>query len=100
MDIGAGLIGAAAALLLVAYVARPLGRRSADPDAQIEAWVASVRQLDESVAPPEPKAPTETVIVSSQEPEGTSPSFCHRCGRSVKPHHRFCPHCGQDLAET
>ncbi len=90
MDIGAILVGAAAAILLAAYIARPFRggtpqASAADLDAMIEGWVSEARKPSSRPAAPAARA------------EATR--FCHHCGQPVKPDHRFCPHCGTRLDE-
>ncbi len=85
MSLGALLAGAAALILLTAYVALPFRRRPIDPDAVIEAWVARERH---ALQPGGGSVPT-----------GDQAHFCHQCGQPVKPEHRYCPHCGTRLLE-
>ncbi|MGC9467513.1 MAG: zinc-ribbon domain-containing protein [Anaerolineae bacterium] len=109
MSLGAVLIGFAAAILLVTYIALPFRRRAGDVDARIEAWVAQLRRpvetetlsvaathVEREVIPATPQASEGSVAV---EPTAGPARFCHQCGSPVKPHHRFCPQCGAKLVE-
>lgn len=106
MSIGAWLIGLAALILLVAYVAGPFRRGGRDLDAQIETWVAQVRRsedVDRQNARTEDSfdASVERAAGSEAEPPvGNALHFCHQCGYRVKPEHRFCPNCGTQLNEN
>jgi ribosomal protein L32 len=94
MTIGALLIGLAAAILAVSYIARPFQReRPANLEETIDRWVAEAKRESSPrrAAPPspQPKAATE----ADEEPI----NFCPQCGRRVAPEHRFCPGCGTEL---
>ena len=100
MSPGALLVGLAATIVLVAYVARPF-RKTADLDREIEAWVAAL----ESVGT---KPESQPFIASDAAPAELGPgqdtdsdvAFCHQCGRPVRSYHRFCPRCGAVLSEA
>jgi hypothetical protein len=96
MNPGAWLVGLAAALATVTYIARPF-RKVLALDQEIEAWVAALGADRVEGGPRELEVPA-----LPDEPIGRGVSdvaFCYRCGRSVKPHHRFCPRCGAGLGE-
>ena len=129
MNPGAMLIGAAAVVLLVVYVARPLRRRVIELDDLIEAWIAQEMGKGDAGQPSLPsalgkgRAPSslagERANVEATSPQSVPPlsegeasqqeeteaeqpggaNFCHQCGRPVKPYHRFCPNCGARLIE-
>lgn len=88
MNAGAVLIGIAAALLTVVYVAAPFRRHTdaAPPalDALIEHWIAQAHASGAAPSTSPPAGPTH---------------FCHHCGRRIQPDHRFCPACGTRLQE-
>lgn len=73
MSTGSILIAAALALIMGAYVARPLraSGREENLDQTIEAWVARVR-----------------------EEESDTMEYCPQCGRHLGPDDHFCPGCG------
>lgn len=82
MSVGAILVGAAVALLVGAYLARPFRRAWMEPDRAIEQWVAQVRAKGSRGA----------------EARGEEPvNFCPQCGRRVAPDDRFCARCGTRL---
>lgn len=73
MSTGSILIAAALALIVGAYVARPLraSGREGNLDRTIEAWVARVR-----------------------EEKSDTMEYCSQCGRRLGPDDHFCPGCG------
>jgi hypothetical protein len=129
MNPGAVLVGLAAAVVSVSYIARPFRKRDT-LDQEIEAWVAALRPAEARTAieplqtktepprtqtePPRtqtepPRTQTEPARTGAEEfvegqvePAGRAESdvaFCHQCGRPVRAHHRFCPRCGANLSE-
>ena len=84
MGIGSILVGAAVALVVAAYVARPLrtSRAAHASEQLIEQWVAQVR--NENLPAATPAAP---------EPA----CFCARCGQRARAGDRFCSRCGAAL---
>jgi hypothetical protein len=90
MSIGSLLIGLALALVVGAWLARPF-RRAADPDREIEVWVAQVRAQAQS---PSFTARQEEEPGPAREEEV---NFCPRCGRPVGPEDRFCARCGAPI---
>jgi hypothetical protein len=116
MSIGALLIGLAALILTIAYIAAPFRQVSRQPelDAQIEAWVADARKSSGALEQTEATAvnstatavnPTATAV-NPTTPVGDRPppalvdkpaNYCHQCGEPVQPDHRFCRNCGARL---
>ncbi|HHS97850.1 MAG TPA: zinc ribbon domain-containing protein [Chloroflexi bacterium] len=85
MSVGSLLVGAALALMVGAYLARPFRRPEADLDRAIEQWVAQTYATLQSARPPAP-TPSEGPV-----------NFCPQCGRRVGPDDRFCAGCGTPL---
>jgi hypothetical protein len=79
MALGSVLVGMAVAIVVGAYIARPLRGRSKSGDQAIEAWVGRARPVESS---PSVRA-----------------RFCHSCGHEVEPGDRFCSSCGTQLRE-
>lgn len=95
ISIGAVLAGVGALIVVVAYVARPF-RAAAGPaglDRAIEAWVARVRDEEDS---------GERSVTSREDGKAVAGrtsniNFCPQCGRDVGPDDRFCSGCGTRL---
>ncbi len=110
MNPGAVLVGLAAAVVTIAYIARPF-RNLPAVDREIEAWLAAIRSGSESPASEGPSGVSqdgvEVVKATAPGAEALRPAkqesditFCYQCGRPIRPHHRFCPRCGVDLRES
>jgi len=84
MGIGTILVGAACALVVGAYLARPFRKTEPDLDRAIEAWIAQVRKGGEA-----------EVQGSNEAAEAVN--FCPQCGRHVGHNDHFCPGCGAKL---
>jgi hypothetical protein len=96
MNTGAVLVGLAAAVAAVAYIARPF-RKVPEMDQEIESWLATLRAARPQDEPQPFAVPTpqsESIVRTE-----TDVAFCHQCGRPVRSHHRFCPRCGANLGE-
>jgi hypothetical protein len=96
MNAGAVLMGLAATIAAVAYIARPF-RKVPGVDQEIESWLATLRAA-RSQDEPQPFA-VPTLQAEPMVPAESDVAFCHQCGRPVRPHHRFCPRCGAGLGE-
>lgn len=81
MGIGSILVGAAVALVVAAYVARPFrASRAAHASEQlIEQWVAQMRNESLPAAAPKPAC------------------SCAQCGQRARAGDRFCSRCGAAL---
>lgn len=102
MSIGALLIGLAAFILTVAYVAAPFRQvsRQAELDAQIEAWVADARKSGVASEPTVATAAKITAPIGDRPPPvlvDKPANYCHQCGEPVQPDHWFCRNCGARL---
>lgn len=96
MNMGAVLVGMAAGIAAVAYIARPF-RKVSDVDREIETWVAMLRASRGEGGRSEFAVPTlQATPIAHTE---SDVAFCHQCGRPVRSHHRFCPRCGAGLGE-
>ncbi len=96
MSIGAILAGAALALLVGAYLARPFRRVQIEPDRAIERWVAQVRRREGRTAAGQGGKETGE---QGGGRAGGPVNFCPQCGRRVGPEDRFCAGCGTPLRE-
>jgi hypothetical protein len=88
MSIGSIMVGAAVALVLGVYLARPF-RASWGPaslDRTIDSWVAQMRAEEKARA-----------LADSAAGADQRASFCPQCGRAVGPDDRFCSGCGTRL---
>jgi uncharacterized paraquat-inducible protein A len=85
MGIGSVLVGIAAAMVVVAYLARPFRRARANVhlDREIEARVARVRAERE-------KAQGDTAAEERT-------AYCPQCGHRAGPDDLFCARCGAQL---
>ena len=91
MDVGTLLVGIALLMVVVSYVARPLRPTAREPDAAkaIEAWVARVRDAEETGS-----EPAEAPVPPDQ---GRPVGYCQECGHRVAPDDKFCSRCGTRL---
>jgi hypothetical protein len=88
MSIGSIMVGAAVALVLGVYLARPFrpSRGAASLDRTIDSWVAQMRAEEKS-----------TALGDSADGADERVSFCPQCGRAVGTDDRFCSGCGTGL---
>ncbi len=93
MGIGAILVGVALALVVGAFLARPLRvvNGEAGLERKIERWVAEVQRSGTT-----PRRPVEAEPGPVEEAE-LEIRYCPQCGRRVGPDDRFCAGCGTPL---
>ena len=98
MGLGTYLIGTAIFILLVAYIGKPLQRKSVADEETIEKWLSSLKQSKQDIVTDQTTSDVLTLDVRQLE-DDDSVNFCPHCGRKVEEDHRFCPGCGKPLSK-